>query len=418
MQRHTLDNGMVIQVVERKALPIISVELALPDAGAIQDPREQAGMAALTARLLTEGTATRSADQIAEAIEYVGASLEAGAGPDFATVSFTGLSRDLSLGLELMADVTRHPKFAEDDVTRIRDEVLADIQAGDDKPGVVAAKAFDKALFGAHPYALPEEGTEDTVPGLGPEQLMAFHSRYYVPEGAVISLVGDVSMGKAKKLVKAHFGGWSGARPAPQERAAAVPPEGIRLITVDRPVTQANVAMGHLGLTRSDPDYYPVIVMNYLLGGGALTSRLGDSVRDSQGLAYSIYSAFAGMGDPGSFAVRFQTRNESANQAIRSVLAELRRIREEKVPQEELDAAKSYLTGSFPLRLDTNNKTVGLLTFIRMYGLGDSYFTDYLERVRQVTARDVQRVARQYLHPDDMVWVVVANQGEANVERP
>jgi zinc protease len=176
--------------------------------------------------------------------------------------------------------------------------------------------------------------------------------------------------------------------------------------------------MGHLGLRRDNPDFYPVLVMNYILGGGGFTSRVVKSVRDDQGLAYSIYSGFDAKRSSGSFSVVFQTQNSNANQAIDSVLKELARIRQEPVTEQELDEAKSYLSGSFPLRLDTNRKTAHLLTFIEIYGLGLGYFDDYVSRIRAVTPEDVSRVAKRYLDPQNMIWVVVGNQEEAAVVVP
>ncbi|MDH4229442.1 MAG: insulinase family protein [Nitrospirota bacterium] len=417
VQRETLPNGLTLQVVQRQALPIVSVQLAVL-AGTRNDPEGAAGTAALTAALLNEGTATRSSTEIAEAVEFVGASLGAGAQADYATISFSGLQRNLDMGMDLLADISLRPAFRQDDVERLRKETIAGIISDEDQPGSVAAKAFDRELFGSHPYAQPAAGTVDSVEPLGPEALAAFHKRHYVPDGAVISFVGDVSFKDARKLVLRHFGKWSGRQPPAASPPVAVAPAKVRVVTIDRPVTQANVIMGHLGIRRTDADFYPLQVMNYILGGGTLTSRLGDSVREKQGLAYSVYSSFDSLRDPGSFTVNFQTKNASANQAIASTLVEIRRIREQPVAEQELADAKNYLTGSFPLRLDTNGKTAGLLTFSAMYGLGENYFTDYPQAIQAVTAADVQRVARQYLHPDAMLWVVVANQKEAAIAAP
>ncbi|MBI5137239.1 MAG: insulinase family protein [Nitrospirae bacterium] len=417
VHRETLPNGLVLQVVARPALPIVTVEMGVR-AGASRDPAGKAGTANLAAALLTEGTATRSAAEIAEAIEFVGGSIGAEADRDYATLSLSVLSRDLSMGLHVLADVARHPAFAPDEFERVRKEVAGAIRADEDNPGRVAAKAFDRALFGDHPYARPVEGDTDGIAAITRDDVAAFHATHYVPNNAVLSFVGDVTPDMARALATEVFGDWA-RRPLAPEPAQA-PPElpDSRLLTIDRPVAQANVVLGHVGITRDNPDFYPVVVMNYILGGGGFTSRVVKSVRDDQGLAYSVFTAFDARRQPGTFSAVFQTRNDNANQAIRSVLAELRRIQDAPVTDQELDEAKSYLEGSFPLRLDTNRKTAYLLTFIEMYGLGVDYFDDYLARIRRVTAADVQRVARQYLRPDAMQWVVVADQEAAAVAAP
>lgn len=417
VHREVLPNGLVLQVVERPAVPIVTVQVGVR-AGSGEDPSDGAGTANLVASLLTEGTTTRSAGQIAEEIEFVGGRLGTDVGPDFARVQVTVLTRDLGTGLELLADVVQHPAFLPGEVERVKKEVLGAIEADEDRPGTVAAKAFQRALFGSHPYAHPQEGDRDSVAALGPEALKAFHDTYYRPNNAVLSFVGDVTLEEARERARDAFGGWERRPVALPEAAPVTAPAGIDLIRIDRPVTQANVIMGHVGLARGNPDFYPAVVMNYILGGGGFASRMVGNVRERQGLAYAIGSGFSALAEPGAFKVRFQTRNDQANQAIRSVLEELRRIREAPVSAQELDDAKANLIGGFPLRIDTNAETADLLTFIEMYHLGTDYFTDYVERVKRVTAADVQRVARAYLHPDDMVWVVVADQAQADVRVP
>jgi zinc protease len=417
VHREVLDNGLVLQVVERHALPIVTVQMGIR-AGAALDPRGAAGTASLTAALLTEGAAGRSANEIADAIEFVGGRLGAGVEEDFARATVTVLSRDLDTGLGLLADVVRRPAFEPKEVERVKKEVLGGIEADEDEPAKVAGKAFDEALFGAHPYAHPPEGDRDGVVAATPESLRAFHDRYYHPDGSVLNFVGDVTVEQARAKARSAFGDWPRGGAAPPAPEPVSPPKGIDLIRIDRPVTQATVIMGHLGLRRSDPDFYPAIVMNYILGGGGFASRLVNSVREEQGLAYSIGSGFTALADPGSFAVQFQTRNAAANQAIAAVQSQLRRIRIGAVTPEELADAKANLVGGFPLRVDTNGEMAGLLTFIEMYGLGTGYFDDYIRNVQAVTRRDVHRIARKYLHPDDAVWVVVANQAEADVRVP
>ncbi|MFQ5508730.1 MAG: M16 family metallopeptidase [Leptospirillia bacterium] len=417
VQREVLANGLTVQVVNRPTLPIVMVELGL-GVGSVNDPEGQAGTASMTARLLTEGAAGKSANEIAEAVEFVGAKLGADAGRDFSQVYLSALKRDLKMGLNLLADVVIRPDFPNGEVERVKGEALGQIEVDLDNPGKVAAKAFDAELFGDHPYGRPPEGDADSIAAIDRNALVAFHRQYYRPQGAVLNFVGDITRMEAVKLAKKTFGGWRGAPPSHSIPPPPAPPSGTRLVRIDRPVTQANVVLGHMGPMRSHPDFYPVIVMNYILGGGATHSRLGDSIREDQGLAYAIQSGFRAMRHGGVFKVIFQTRNESAGKAVNSALDEIRRIRTEPVSDKELADARSHLVGRFPFRIDTNSKVAGLLSFIHMHDLGDSYFEDYMARVEAVTVDDVQRVANTYLHPDDMLWVVVSDPEEVLLESP
>ena len=415
VQREVLPNGLVLQVVSRPALPIVTVELAVR-AGADRDAK--AGTANLVAALLTEGTETRDAGDIAEAIEFVGGSLSASADRDYASVGLSVLSRDLPMGMDVLADVVRHPAFVEAELERVRAEVQSAIKADEDNPRRVAAKAFNAELFADHPYGRPVEGDADSVATITRTDLSDFHHDYYRPNNAILSLVGDVTLAQARKLAITALGDWQTQPVTVLEAVTVTAPTATRLVTVDRSLAQANVVMGHLGLRRDNPDFYPVLVMNYILGGGGFTSRVVKSVRDDQGLAYSIYTGFDAKRSSGSFSVVFQTQNSNTNQAIDSVLKELSRIRQEPVSEQELDEAKSYLSGSFPLRLDTNRKTAHLLTFIEIHGLGLGYFDDYVAHIRAVTPEAVSRVAKDYLDPQNMIWVVVGNQEEAAVVVP
>jgi zinc protease len=228
-------------------------------------------------------------------------------------------------------------------------------------------------------------------------------------------VVGDVTEQEVVALIAESFKGWN-----PSGSAAAAPTtppaiEKTRVIAIDKDITQANVVMGHVGINRENPDYYAVSLMNYILGGGGFSSRLMDNIRDNRGLAYSVYSAFAAQKQPGAFRVEVQTKNESTNEAVGEILKEIRRMQAELVSERELADAKAYLTGSFPLRMDTSGKIAGILTSVELFNLGIDYPQKYPALINAVTREDVQRVARKYLLPDRMVVVVVANQQKAKV---
>jgi zinc protease len=260
-------------------------------------------------------------------------------------------------------------------------------------------------------------GTEQTVPGITRADVQAFHARWYHPEGTIVAVAGDISLAEMRAALERRLGGWArGPAGSPPPRPAPPPLQASVLKTVQRSLTQANIVLGHLGISRNDPDYYAVQVMNFILGGGGFGSRIIEVVREQRGWAYDISSNFFGSLDPGSFAVSLQTKNETAMPAIQAVLDEMRRMRDHPVTAQELDEAKAFLMGNFPFRMDTLGKLVRLLSGIELYGLGLDYPDRYPAIIAAVTIADVQRVAQQYLHPDRFALVVVGDLPKANVK--
>jgi zinc protease len=413
-KRMVLDNGLVLLVFSEPSLPLVNVQIIIK-AGALYDPEEKSGTASLVSDLLDEGTTRRSATQIADEIEFVGGSLLTGAGEDWATASLRILKKDLSLGLDLLSDVLLHPRFHEAELERKRNETLGSFEAEKDEPGIIALKAFKELVFGAHPYHRPSEGTEESVPRISREDLVMFYDQYYRPNNIIMAVVGDITDEEALDLITRYFGSWP-EKPVPEIQIPSAPSLNEKMIKlIDKDLKQANVMLGHVGIDRKNPDYYAVSVMNYILGAGGFSSRLLTEIRDNEGLAYSIHSRFGAGTYPGSFAVRFQTRNRSAQKAIDAVIGEIRRIRDYPVSQQELDEAKSYLIGSFPLRMDTTSKIANILAQVEYFDLGLDYFDRYPQLIRAITQEDVQRVARKYLDADRFVLVVVAKQDEAKI---
>jgi len=406
-QYDRLANGATLIVSEQTNLPIVIVQVTL-DAGARLDPPEKAGLASLTADLLTEGTSKRSASKISDAVDFLGASLAAGADTDYASVSLGVLKKDLPAGLDLLTDILLHPQFADAEIARRREAVLAGIRAAEDNPGKVAQKAFQRALFGSGPYGHPVEGTVESVPRITRSDIQAFYSRYYRPGRAIITVVGDVAAAEIRAQLESALGGWNGGAGETFEYPAFTTP-AKHLVTIDKPITQANIILGERGVARDNPDYYAITVMNYILGGGGFSSRLLDNIRTQGGLAYSVASFFTVNKAPGSFQVVMQTKSASADEAIKRARAEIDRIRREPVKDEELSEAKRYLTGSFPLRLDSDRKIAGFLSQVELYGLGRDYADTYAQRINAVTKDDVLRVAEKYVDPAQLILVVVGD---------
>jgi zinc protease len=411
--RQTLPNGAVLIVSEQHALPMVVVEVLI-DAGARRDPAGKEGLAALTADLLTEGTKTRSASQINEATDFIGAALGSSADVDYAALSLTVLSKDLDTGLSLLTDILLHPSFPEAEIVRRREATLASMKADEDEPGRVAQRLFTETLFRSEPYGHLAVGTPEAVRKLTRQDLTSFYQHYYHPEGSIITVVGDVSAADIRARMDAALTDWR-STDTPPFVYPPVTATSAQTLTIDKPITQANITLGERGVARDNPDYYALQVMNYILGGGGFSSRLLDNIRTKAGLAYSVASFFTVNKSPGSFQVVMQTKNESATDAIQRACSEIERIRREPVTDDELQEAKLYLTGSFPLRLDTNVKLAGFLAQVEFFNLGADYTDTYAQRINAVTKEDVQRVAQQHLHPDQMDLVVVAKLADAKV---
>ncbi len=414
-EREILPNGMVVLHSGRHSVPMVSVVMAIK-AGSISEPAAKAGLAYLTAALLTEGTQKRSSREISEAIEFVGGSLSASAGADYTTVSLTVLKKDIELGFDLLSDIVLHPAFQEEEITRKKTITVNWLIQQNEDPGAVASIAFSKAVFGEHPYSRQVQGTIETIPSITRQDLVDFHEAHYAANNTIVSVVGDISKDELKLLLNRYFGDWQQAKIAENALPAAEKKKGPAVIKIDKDLTQTNIILGHLGIARGNPDYYAVLVMNYILGGGGFASRLMDNIRDNRGLAYDVHSYFSASRYGGNFQVGLQTKNESANTAIGEVIREMKRIQTEPVSDKELADAKSYLTGSFPLRIDSNSKIAGFNLAVEYYGLGLDYVDRYPAVINAITKEDILRVAQQYLDPANYVLVVVGNLDKADLK--
>ena len=403
--REILVNGIVLLVAERPAVPIVAVRV-LVEAGAVYDPPDRAGLANLTGALLTRGTARRTAPELDSAIEFVGGSLEAGAGRDSVGASLRVLGKDLGLGLDLLAEVIRSPAFPPDEVTRKIGEIQASIKRSEEDPGTVAARALARLVFPGHPYGVPVEGTRESVARLTRDDVVKFHRERFRPDATVIAVVGAVTVDEARREILARFGSWQ--RPAvplasiPSAAAAREP----HAETIARDLTQATIMLGRQAIRQTDPDYFPLVVASYVLGGGS-ASRLYTRVREEGGLAYSVYSYVSPSKFGSAFLVSAQTRTPEVPKVQTLLTAELARMTREPPSDAELALAKSYLVGSFPLRLDTSGKVADFVSAIEELGLGLDYADRYKELVGRVTAQDVRRVAQRFFVPESFSRVVV-----------
>ncbi|MEK6700018.1 MAG: pitrilysin family protein [Nitrospirota bacterium] len=415
-KRIPLKNGMILLLSEKHDIPMVTVNMALK-AGNTAEPQDKPGLASLTASLLMQGTTKRTASRINREIDFIGGSLSVSGGDDFASASLRVLKKDVKTGMDLLSDVLMNPAFDQREIDRTVKEALAEIQRQKEEPETVASEAFAKAVFGKHPYGITSDDVAAYLPKLARQDLLDFYRQHYGPNNTIIAVVGDVKEKEIIALLNGYFKDWKRAEQPVQPSPAPPKVDRTTVLKLEKNITQANIVMGRIGISRQDPDYYAVSIMNYILGGGGFTSRLMDNIRDNRGLAYDVHSMFSARKEPGAFSVRIQTKNESANEVISETLKEIGRIRSEPVSDKELADAKAYLTGSFALRMDTSAKIAGILTSIEIYNLGLDYPQKYPAIIQAVTREDLLRVAKKYLDPDRMVIVVVANQEKAKLKR-
>ncbi len=414
VQRMTLSNQLVLLASAEHSLPFVTLQLLIAS-GSRKDPSGEEGLAYLTAKGLLHGTSKRTINQINEELDFLGASLNSSSGRDYATLSLRVLKKDLDKGFDLFMEVLTQPVFPEEEIKREIEKTMAAIQSEEDQPEEVAEKAFLKALFLNSPYAHPVEGTKESVPKLKREEALRFYRSYYHPNNAILTVVGDITGQEIKTKLVPQLEKWSKGE-VPKVPFVTTFEKGQKTVKINRPITQANIILGNAGVSRENPDFYALTVMNYILGGGGFASRLMEVIRNKRGLAYSVGSFFDPGKYPGSFQIVLQTKNPSAREAISLALQQIEQIQKELVSEKELEGAKKYLIGSFPMRLDTQGKLANFLSQVEYYGLGLDYPEKYPSLIRSVTREDILRVAKKYLHPKKYVLVIVADLKEADLE--
>jgi zinc protease len=407
-EQKTLANGLRLVVITQHEQPLVSLRLLLPGGKAFE-PAGKAGLADATASLLTKGTASRSAQQIAETIDFVGGNLSAGAGTEVGFASAAVTTDQLGLGFELLADVVLRPSFPQEELDRWRRQALSDLQIQQKSAGYLARNTWLRATFGDHPYGRPGDGTPESLQGLTRDDLAAFHKRYYVAGEAILAVVGDVKPADAFARAEAAFGGWEKGQPAEIPKVEASSRKGHRIIVIDKPdAVQTEIRLGQVGIAFRDPDLYAAEVYNSVTGAGP-NSRLADEVRNKRGLSYGAGSFFMEATQPGFFQASTSTKTETTVEALEVSLEVLRGLQKDPVRETELEAAKSFITGAFPLEIETAGGIASKVVEAMRFGLGREFLESYNDRISKVTAADIQRFAKERIHPDSMVIVLAGN---------
>ncbi len=413
IEHWTLKNGARVYFVEARNLPMVTLNVVF-DAGSARDPQGRNGLSMLTNHLLDNGTGELDADAIAAAFEGLGAEFGSSNDRDMAGVNLKSLTDRTLLdpALDLFARVLAAPSFPAASFERERQRALLGLQQAEASAGDVAAKLFFAQLYKGHPYALPPEGSVAGLKALTRDDLATFHARYYVGRNAVLALIGDINLREAKAIAERVLGGLPPGEAAPAlPRVADVVPRGRAERVVTHPSTQTHLLIGEAGMARNDPDFYPLYLGNFVLGGSGLVSHLSQEVREKRGLSYSAYSYFMPLREPGPFLLGLQTKNSQRAEALAVVRRVLKEFAEKGPTPEELAAAKKNVTGGFPLRIDSNKKIAEYLTVIGFYGLPLTYIDDFIPRIEAVTAEQIRDAFRRRVHPEHMLTVVVGGGG-------
>ncbi len=402
-----LANGLKVVIVENKRLPLISLRLAF-HSGDINDPADGRGMTSAMGHLLTEGTETYSSRELAERIERLGAGLSANASDDFTIVSASALSMYRSDVMTLMSDVVLRATFPEDELDLYRRNTIEGLKFQRSQPPFLANEQAARLIYGEHPYGTVSP-TADDIEKLDRAKIAAFRSERLIPNNAVFIAVGDVDRTAFISELEDNFGGWQPG--TVRETAVAEPPTrtGRTLTIVDRPGSaQSNIVIGNRAIARLDPDYFPTIVMNQVLGAGA-SSRVFMNLREEKGYTYGAYTRLNTKRLAGDLEATAEVRNDVTGDSLKEFFYEFEKMRTDKVREDEIADAQAFLTGVFPIRAETQEGLTNLIVNQQLYGLPEDYLQTYRDKIDAVTIDDVQRAAQAYVRPDEMAIVIVGD---------
>jgi len=403
----TLPNGLQVIAISHHEQPAVSLRL-LVRAGSAQDPEDRPGVASLAATLLDQGTTTKSAEKIADAIDSIGGALGTGASADLSFVQAIVMKDSLNVGLDLVSDLAQHPAFAPDEIERQRQQLLSGLKVSYDDPEYLANMVFDRLVYGFNPYGRPQTGTPATIAAIKREDLLAFHQKWFGANNAILAIVGDVTADEAFAGAERAFGSW-GKAPVEARKTPEPPPPTRRLVIIDRPgAVQTEIRVGNLAIPRKHDDYTALDLAVKVLGGEG-ANRLHRVLRTERGLTYGASADMNGLKDTGDIVAETNTRSQTTSETLRLMVDEFWRLIRDRVNERELEGAQEYLTGSFPLTIETPSQIALQVLNAVFYGLDLKELENYRERVNAVSVDDLQRVAREYLHPDRLTIVLVGD---------
>jgi predicted Zn-dependent peptidase len=404
-----LKNGVTVLVMEDHRAPFISVQLHISGAGALFEPASMAGLASTTAQMLREGTKSRTSLEIAEAVDRLGASVSAGSsfGSSETVLSASGLSDNFDEWFAIVADVLLNPSFPTDELEKLKQRQRVQLRQQRSSANFLANERFNRAVYNNHPAAIITP-TEKSIDALSRDALARWHRERYRPQHAILGIAGNVRVADLIPKLEKALAAWKtgGIKEAwPPKPVAAT---ARKVLIVDRPNSvQTTVALGNIAIERRSPDYFPMSVMNHIIGAG--TGRLFLNLREEKGYTYGVYSDFTALHYPGPWRAGANMRTEVTAAALAEFFTEIRRIREEDVPSAELEASKRAIAASFALSLEQPTAPINFAIVSKRYGFPPDYWDTYAEKIMAVSAADVRRIARKYLDPETMQLVAVGD---------
>ena len=403
----TLPNGLQVVAVLHHEQPAVSMRMIV-GTGSASDPKGKLGLAHLVASLLDQGTTSKSAKQMNDAIDSIGGAMGAGAASDLSYVNMVVMKDSFEPGLRMLADMVEHPAFSAEEIDRQRQQQLSFLKVSLDDPEYLANVVFDRLVYGFNGYGMPDSGTPATMAGITRNDLLAFHQRYFAPNNAILAIVGDVTAEEAFDTVKKVFGDWK-SRDVQRERFVEPPNSTRRVIVIDKPDSvQTEIRVGNIGVPRNHSDYMALNLAIRILGGEG-SNRLHQVLRTDRGLTYGAQADMNTLKESGDFVAETNTRSDATGEVVRLIVDEMWRLQRERVSESELAAAKAYLTGSFPLTIETPDSIALQVLNVIFYGLPLEQLQTFRDRVNRVTVDDIERVARFYLKPDAVSVVLVGN---------
>lgn len=406
-QVRELKNGLKVIAVSHHEQPAVSVRLIVR-AGGAQDPVDKPGVAAFAAGLLDQGTVSKTAEQIANTIDSIGGAIGSGSSSDLSYITAVVMKDSFDLGLDMVSDVAQHPAFAAEEVERHRKQILSGLQVSYDDPEYLAGVVFDRLVFGFHPYGKPDSGTPQSIQAITRDDLITFHKTWFGPNNAILAIVGDVTPDEAFAGAERAFGSWAHSD-QPAAKPVEPPPPTRRVVIVDRPgAVQTEIRVGNIGLARKDPDYIALNLALRILGGEG-GNRLHRVLRSERGLTYGASAELNALKDTGDIVAETDTRSETTAETLRLLVDELARLQRQRVNPRELSEAQAYITGSFPLTIETPSAIALQVINAVFFGLDLKDLETYRDRVNAVTVDDIQRVSQKYLHPDHLSIVLVGD---------
>jgi len=403
----TLANGLQVVAVLHHEQPAVTMRLLIR-AGTSSDPKGKLGLAHLVASLLDQGTRSKTAEQMNDEIDFIGGAMGAGAATDLTFCNMVVMKDSFEKGMRMLSELAREPAFAAAEIERQRQQMLSGLQVSLEDPEYIANSVFDRLVYGFHPYGMPTNGTPETLASLTRDDLLAFHRRYFAPNNAILAIVGDVTAEEAFATAKKVFGDWD-KKDLSAEKFIQPPDPTRRVIVVNKPDSvQTEVRVGHLGIPRTHPDYMAVNLAIRILGGEG-SNRLHQVLRTERGLTYGAQANMDTLKEAGDFEAETNTRSEATGEVLKLIVDEFWRIQRERVSERELGDAKAYLTGSFPLTIETPESIAMQVVNVLFYGLPLEHLQNFRDRVNRVTVDDIQRVARALLRPDRLSIVLVGN---------